>query len=131
MLRTNVEALHELAAAAPSFQPSWDESDPLPYVEVGDLVRYLRAKLAKGEINEVSAVFELTEKLLSDDEVEPGFITIGFFEEIQNTSANTGIDQEAWEPFLGPLSRGLWDELNDFWGGSTTGYSQKSPHSWI
>ena len=73
MLRTNVEALHELAGAAPSVQPSWDEDDPLPYIEVGDLVRHLRAKLAKGEI-------------------------------------------------LGPLSRGLWDELNDFWGGSTTAH---------
>jgi len=121
MLRTNVEALHELAAAAPSFQPSWDENDPLPFIEVGDLVRHLRAKLAKGEIDEVFAVFELTETLLANDEVDPGFITIGFFEDVQNTSADTGIDQEAWVPFLGPLSRGHWDELNDFWGGSTTG----------
>ena len=121
MLRTNVEVLHQLAVAATSFQPSWDESDPLPYIEVGDLVRHLRAKLAKGEINEVSAVFDLTESLLANEEVEPGFITIGLFEGIQNTSADTGIDQEAWEPFLGLLSRGLWDELNDFWGGSTTG----------
>jgi hypothetical protein len=81
----------------------------------------LRAKLAKGEINEVSAVFEVTERLLANDEVEPGFISIGLFEDIQNTSTDTSIDQEAWEPFLGPLSRRLWDELNNFWGGSTTG----------
>ena len=121
MLRTNLEVLHELAAAAPSFQPSWDENDRLPYIEVADLVRHLRAKLAVGKTNEVSAVFELAERLLATDEVERGFITIGFFEDVQNTSANTDIDQEAWEPFLGPLSRGLWDELNDFWGGSTTG----------
>jgi hypothetical protein len=119
----NSEVLHELAAAAPSFQPSWDENNPLPYIEVGDLVRHLRAKLAKGEINEVAAVFDLTERLLANDAVEPGFITIGLFENVQNTSADTGIDQEAWEPFLGPLSRGLWDELNNFWGGSTTGPS--------
>jgi hypothetical protein len=118
---TDLELLHELAATAPSFQPSWD--DLLPYIEVGDLVRHLRANLAQGEINEVAAVFELTERLLANDEVDPGFITIGLFEDVQNTSADTGIDQEAWEPFLGPLSRGLWDELNDFWGGSTTGPS--------
>jgi hypothetical protein len=123
MVTANSEVLHELAAAAPSFQPSWDENNPLPYIEVGDLVRHLRAELAKGEINEVAAVFDLTERLLANDEVEPGFITIGLFEDVQNTSANTGIDQEAWEPFLGPLSRGLWDDLNNFWGGNTTGPS--------
>jgi hypothetical protein len=81
---TDLELLHELAAAAPSFQASWDESDPLAYIEVADLVRHLRAKLAKGEINEVSAVFDLTESLLANEEVEPGFITIGLFEGIQN-----------------------------------------------
>src|ERR1700722_7576644 len=97
---------------------------PSPISKSGTSFAHLRAKLAKGEINEVSAVFELTERLLGNDEVEPGFITIGLFENVQNTSANTGIDQEAWEPFLGPLFRGLWDALNNFWGGSTTSPSR-------
>jgi hypothetical protein len=123
VLRTDLEVLHELAAAAPSFEPEWDENDPIPYVDVGDLVRHLRAGLAKGQTNEVAAVFELTERLLANDEVEPGFIQIGFFESIQNTSPGTGTDQEAWEPFLGPLSRGLWEAVNDSWGGSTTGHA--------
>jgi hypothetical protein len=70
MLRTNVGSLHELAAPAPSFQPSWDEDDSLSYVEVGDLVRHLRAKMAKGEINQVPAVFDLTERLLANNEVD-------------------------------------------------------------
>jgi hypothetical protein len=119
MLKTDLEALHELAAAAPSFQPEWDEDDPIPYVDIGDLVRHLRERLKCGEIEEVRAVFDLADSLLGNDEVEPGFIKIGLFESIQNTSPGTGLDQEEWEPFLGTQSRQLWGDLNQMWGGST------------
>ena len=115
------ETLDLLAAAAPTFvHEDWEETERLAYVEVGDLVYHLRAGLKLGEPAEVVAVMEVVEALLAGNRADENFVQIGLFESIQNTSSGTGLDQEAWEPFLGPLSRRLWDELNDMWGGSTT-----------
>lgn len=114
------EALLTLAAAAPSFSPDWDTDDPIEYVEVGDLVRHLHEELRAGRTAEVTAVFDTAERLLHQAPSAENFIQIGFLESVQNTAGHAGLVQEAYEPFLGPLLRLLWDALNDLWGGSTT-----------
>ena len=117
---TDLDVVMALASAAPSFRPAWDPDDPSPYVDVGDLVYYLESELLAGRTVEVTAVFGVAERLLLDHPEVRTFIQVGLFESVQNTSGRSGLDQEAFEPFLLPRSRVLWDDLNRLWGGSTT-----------
>jgi hypothetical protein len=98
---SDAEAWGRLARAAPSFEPDWDADDPNPYVDVGDLVDHLRDELRAGRTNEVEAVFTVAEDMLVGAEPVANFIQIGLFESIQNTSAGSGVAQEAFERFLG------------------------------
>ena len=119
-MATPLEILLGLASAAPTFLPDWDRTDPLPYVDVGDLVQHLQRELREGRTEEVAAVFATAERRLATDPDAENFIQIGFFECVQNTSASAGLVQEDFEPFLGPRSAVAWQALNSFWGGSTT-----------
>ncbi len=115
------DALLRLAPAARTFDASWDDPDPLDYVDVADLTSHQQGQLARGETDEIAGVFDVAEELVAgDDPTITNFIQVGFFESIQNGSPSHRLAQEAFEPYLGPLSMVLWDELNDMWGGTTT-----------
>jgi hypothetical protein len=125
---TQREAVDALFAACPAASAEelvvdWDDS---VFIWAGALARHLVEGLSEGRTEEVRAVLEVAEQLLTTGDVEiENLIQVGLFEGIQNVTGWRHLDgsemrQEDFEPFLGPRSLACWLEVNFMWGGSTT-----------
>lgn len=98
----------------------YDGNELLTYAMLGDLAHHLVEQHKINQIKEFKEIFLAIEKLQSNgDDFVKNAVAIGLFEGIQNISLNTGIDPKAFESYLGPESKKIWGELNDFWKGKS------------
>ncbi len=118
------EVMPLLVGACPSFAGRWHEyvSDPiydpdLLYVHLGELASHLVALMDRGATSEFQAVFDVTERLLLDENIHVRrAMTVGFLEGIQNVSGGR-VDPERFVPHLRPETARKWQLLNDSWNG--------------
>jgi hypothetical protein len=98
--------------------PSFQNTEDLLYVALGDCTRHLLELYQRHETDSFSAVVQVIERLHTegDGDVKEA-ATIGLLEGIQNVWANNGVDPELFGSQLLPESRKWWDQLNAFWRG--------------
>jgi hypothetical protein len=125
--RNEVEAL--LLNACPSFAENpdrlewhsdWDEEADKPlYLLVADFVRHLTALNAIGKRSEFPAVFKVIEDLQTQgDHYVRELATVGLLEDVQNTNQHPeGSKPEDFLPYLLPVSKWWWEEVELFWQG--------------
>ena len=128
--RNQVEAL--MLNACPSFvenqdrlawHSDWDEeADPPLYLLGADFVRHLTALNAMGNRNDFPAVFQVIEDLHTQgDHYVRELATVGLLEDLQNTSQHPeGSKPEDFIPYLLPVSKWWWEEVELFWQGKVT-----------
>ena len=80
--------------------------------------RHLVSLLQQARTDELPAAFAVVERLHAEGSPDvQEAATIGLLEDVQTLAQNAGIDPSSFEPFLGPISRQWWIQLNEFWAG--------------
>ena len=128
--RGEVESL--MLSACPSFTDNadrhewhkdWDsdpDHEPPLFLLVADFIRHIARLNAEGNRDEFDAVFAVIDDLLryGDDYVKD-LATVGFLEDLQHTNLHPeGSRPEDFIPYLRPLSRWWWEEVQLFWEGN-------------
>jgi hypothetical protein len=107
------------------------EGEPPLYVLASEFVRHLARLNADGRHDEFPSTFEMIEHLHRHGDEHVGELaTIGFIEDLQNTNLHPdGSRPSDFVPYLGPVSKWWWDEVELFWAGQirTIGSSGR-PH---
>lgn len=90
--------------------------DDLPeYLLLGDLARWLIARVESGECDEVSLALAVVERwLLEGDHYVQEAATIGFIETLQNNIEDEETRQHVLQLF-GPEGQYWWKKLDRFW----------------
>lgn len=119
------EVMALLLVACPSFRDTWEEHQAdwedrdLLYLDLGAFARHLVTLVRAGDVDELPAVFEVVERLhVEGTRYVQEAATIGLLEDIQNQAERVGLTPDHFLPFLGPMSREWWKELNAFWSGT-------------
>jgi len=74
-----------------------------------------------GRSDEIGPAFDLAEHLIATGgESDRHAATIGFLETVQNVASHRKCGAQAFEQFLGPLSKKAWAELGEIWEGKTS-----------
>lgn len=112
-----------LIEACPGFSEAWarhvqEHGNHLLYVAAGEFAEHLLGVYQSNDSSSLPAVGEDIEKLhVNGSPWVKEFATIGLLEGIQSVWANSNVDPELFQPFLGPESRRWWAGLNKFWSG--------------
>jgi hypothetical protein len=115
MMITKDQIVNVLTSEFPAFSPDEDDRD-LPYVVLGDFTRFLLEAFRNNDEALLTEAAALIERLHQEgDAYVREAATIGLLEGIQNTWPDSGIDPEAFIPYLLPESRRWWKSLNRFW----------------
>jgi len=116
--------LKEIARASPSLGSevkSSSDDEPLDSMSMTKLANHVVDLYAAGRTEDIRPAFELTEQLIeAASEQERHAAIVGFLETVQNVASHRSFGASALEPFLGPMSRLAWVELNEVWKGKTT-----------
>jgi hypothetical protein len=107
----------------PSFEQPWEEhldswegEEAGLYNDFGEFVIHLVESYRKGDTQYFKNVFDVIELLLKDgDSYVKGATSVGFLEDLQNYSANTGVDPNEFIEFLGSETLIWWKKINKFW----------------
>ncbi|MFK7971121.1 MAG: hypothetical protein AB8F95_12175 [Bacteroidia bacterium] len=95
----------------------YDEpSNRLPYIDIGDIARFIVKKKKAQRTEHFEVFFEHAEELLThgDDYVQ-NLIVVGLFEGIQNIGGADIDYYHSFDKWLKPSSLKAWKELIDFW----------------
>jgi hypothetical protein len=116
-----IEAVAALAAeelhVGAMFQARWDKGTGA-YTDAGALATALVDQAIAVRIDVVAPVFAALERMLtSANQDVRKVLIVGLIEGIQNVSLNRNIPLEDWHVQLGPVTRGAWDVVEDFWQG--------------
>lgn len=108
--------------------PSWAVTNPVmsaapldgprDYEPVGAFVHHLVDLGEQGRTEEYPAVFETVEQILDDGDGDAvSLIRTGFVEDLQNVVSHrdVALDGDEFEPYLGPTTAGVWQELAQAW----------------
>lgn len=124
-MTTLSEVMDRLRTALPEFEQDWDRyirSDLYGsgehYNDVTQLARYLVE--AKGGSNTAGfqSLFGVVERLLDGATADVrDLIAVGFLEDLQNLSLNTGIPLDEWGPWLQPATAEAWRMVAGVWQG--------------
>lgn len=117
-----------LLSAFPESANEWQRSQQSdryvpgePYNDVGWLARQLVSSMKAAHTGDFDRFFLTVEGLLENATTDVReLITVGFLEDLQNSSLNAAIPLEAWEPWLGPSTREAWRAVTELWRGKLT-----------
>jgi hypothetical protein len=107
----------EVSSARQEFHQDYDsEPEPPLYLLASGFVRHLAELNASGHREEFRAVFDVIEDFhLRGDQYVCELATIGFLEGLQNTNLHSANSDAAdFVPFLGPVSKWWWEEVELF-----------------
>lgn len=123
------QIMPELLRDFPEFRARWDEhlkwwngEEAGLYNDMSAFVQFVIEDLyEKEKLDRVTFAFEKMEEFLKEgDEEAQTLIDYGFFETLQCVASWRPYGKDAFLPFLGPLSRAVWEELNEIWGGKSS-----------
>ena len=126
---TEKDLMARLIADFPAFRPTWEKhldywkGEPVgAYNDIAEFVRFVVEDLyPTGKTDEIRRVFGLMEEfLVTGNEDVQGLVVVGFLEGIQNVASWRPFGKAVFIPFLGPKSRGAWEELEKVWAGKTS-----------
>lgn len=118
---TRDQVMSMLLAACPSFLERWkaylaepDYEANLLYIDLGELAHHVLELAIGGATAEFPALFAVVERLhVEGDAFVKEAATIGLLEDIQNIAGHDGIDTDAIEAALLPVSAKAWEQLSD------------------
>jgi hypothetical protein len=118
---TRDQVMPLLLEACPSFHKRWkaylaepDYEANLLYIDLGELAHHVLELAIGGATTEFPALFAVVERLhVEGDAFVKEAATIGLLEDIQNIAGHDGIDTDAIEAHLQPVSAKAWAELED------------------
>lgn len=103
----------------------WEGSERGPFNDTSEIARYVVDSFAEVKTEEFGALFSLLERIIRDgDEDARGLAVVGVLESVQTISSHHAFGPEAFESWLGPLSRQAWADIDRLWsagGGSLAG----------
>ncbi len=107
-----------------------NDSDPinagLPYIGMAAVARFLATKVRSGDTSMFEVFFDAVERCLHEgDDEAVNLVVVGLLEDLQNSNV-TELDNEVWEPYLRPTTRGAWRAVEDFWNGDVGAISRWS-----
>ena len=106
------------AAAALGWSPSPEAEETGPYAILGELAQRLVACVHDDDTVHFPNLFDTVETSLSNASPESrDLVIVGFLEDLQNTSLNSGLSLAAWTPWFGANTREAWDTLEAAWSG--------------
>lgn len=122
------DMMNLLLEASPSFAPHWqsfleewsgEPPEELPlYLALAAYARHLIALLARADTQSFAGIFATVERLIREgDPWVSEAAVIGLLEDLQNRGLHDRTTPEEFVPFLGPLGRKYWLDLEDFWAG--------------
>lgn len=115
MIPLLVESCPEFSSKWNDLQAEWkDDKDGLPYyVCLGEFARNLVENQKQDDTEKFPAIFQAVERLYVEGDVYVReAAAIGLLEAIQNISGQSAVK---FVPYLGPETKRLWVELNEFW----------------
>jgi len=113
----------------PEFQSRWEEhlaywkdETPGAYLDMAEFVHFVVEDLYQKEQTErLRDAFALMEALFANgNETTKAFLAWGFFETLQNFASNQPCGSKVFEPFLGPMSRQVWLDIEELWQGKSS-----------
>jgi hypothetical protein len=124
-----VPAVYALVQAFPDFVPRWREhlakwgGEPAgPYNDMAEFVHFVVEDLyEKSRTDEVQRAFQVLEALFVEENQQTrDLVGLGFFETLRNLSSSKPYGNKAFEPFLGNMSRQVWQEVQRMWAGKSS-----------
>lgn len=100
-----------------SYQTLEYSEDRLPYIDIGNISRFIIQKFKFNDTSCFDTIFQYAELIL-DKRNKPAqnLIIVGLFEGIQNVGGWHQVDYyKGFDKWLKPKSKKAWDELIDFW----------------
>jgi hypothetical protein len=87
------------------------------YIDMAEVVRFVVEDVyEKGTLDETRRIFQFLEQQLPGaDEETRNLIGLGFFETLQCFASWRQGGNRVYEQFLGPISRGMWVDLQRMW----------------
>ncbi len=115
--------------AAPGFEERWrkhldwwGDQTRGDFNDVAEFAHYIIESFATGKTSELPTVFEAIEQILEQgDASAKELVVMGVLEDIQTLSSHQSFGPQAFEQWLGRLSREAWGEIDKLWraaGGS-------------
>jgi hypothetical protein len=101
---------------------SWGGNPAGSYNDMAEFVHFVIEDLFdEGNLDELRGVFQFMERLLvGGDQETRDLIGLGFFETLQNVASWRTYGYEAFEPFLGSVSKKIWSEIRQTWVGKSS-----------
>ncbi len=91
----------------------------LHYFDIAKIGKFLINKLKNGDTDMFELFFEKTEEILKHGDADvQNLIIVGLFEGIQNIGGREINYHSAFNKWLKPESKLMWDNLIDFWEGT-------------
>ena len=115
-----------LVNAFPAFLPRWRQhlehwkgAPAGQYNDIAAFVHFVVEDLyEKGNLDDMQRVFDCLERLFAEGNQETmDIIGFGFFETLQNFASWRPYGNTVFQPFLGPMSKEVWDEISRMWQG--------------
>ena len=113
----------------PAFLPRWREhieswrGEPAgQYNDMGEFAHFVVEDVyERGNVDEMRQVFDCLERLFAEGNQETrDLIGIGFFETLQNFASWRPYGNTVFEPFFGPMSKEVWEEIRQTWKGKSS-----------
>jgi hypothetical protein len=118
-MKTDVAS--DLARSVPQLDAAWQSAQhevDLPYVALGELAgRIIELDQLDPRPDWMPLFVDVESRLGAADPITRELLIVGFLEDLQNITMNTGHDLARWGPLLGPLTREAWTALVGVWQG--------------
>ena len=123
------ETMLTLVETFPAFRPRWRQhlghwaGKPAgQYYDMGEFMHFVVEDLyEKGNLDELQRVFDCLEKFFAEGNQDTtDLIGIGFFEKLRNFASWRPYGSAVFEPFFGPMSREVWEEIRQMWQGKSS-----------
>jgi len=119
------EIVPKLLEACPSARSAWDEhlaswagKERGIYNDTAIFAHHMNAALKAGDTREFEAFFRALEDLLAAGDTDTKTVAIlGVIETLQNVASHGPPGYQAFERWLGPLSREAWSKVERMWSG--------------
>ena len=129
---TRTQVMPLLREAAPGFEDAWrkhletwGDEERGHFIDASEFANYVVRSCRDGNTSELAAVFAVIERILQNGDTQAKELAaIGVLEDIQTIASNEGFERDAFEGWLGPLSKKRWAEIDELWcvgGGSLAG----------
>lgn len=114
--------------ACPAFMPRWEahlaywkDDTRGPFIDIAELAHFVVESYAQGNSGLLPPIFATAEEFLeTGDSKQKEVVTIGLLEDIQTISTHHPFGLEAFLPYLGPLGRQAWREIEQAWEGKAS-----------